>query len=352
MRKTRRLIGLGVALVVMLLLTASPALAQEDPPNGVVTWEDYTLEADERLEGDLVVLGGDVTVEEGSVVEGSVIVWNGSAMIAGTVVGDLVVSDGDIALEESAWVQGDVVCTFNCDVTQVSGARVGGALIEDLPLPELRGFDAPIRIPDPVRVWEAGPGRVVNWMVRVLRTIASILVMAVVAGLVGLIWPEQTERVAQTVARAPWHSVGLGVLVSLGALVAVPILVLLALTICLAPASLLVALALAAVGLFGWIGIGALLGRRLLQALKAQAITPMWSAALGTLVLTLVSSLLDLVPCLGWLVGGVATFVLGSMGMGAVLLSRFGTSPYVGHRPPATSSGGDVEPAEPPPESA
>jgi hypothetical protein len=354
MPKTRGLIWLSVVLAVALGLAATPARAQENPPDGVVTWEDYTLEAGDRVEGDVVVFGGNAVIEEDSVVEGSVVVWDGNATIAGTVEGDLVVSNGDIALEESAWVRGDVVCTFNCDATRASGARIGGTLTEGVPLPDWPALEPRVRLPDPLYLWDAGPGRVLNGMLRVLRALASILVMAVVAGLVGLIWPEPTERVAGAVVRAPGPSLGIGVLISLGALVAVPVLAVLALTICLAPLSLLVTLALVAVGLFGWIGIGALLGRRLLQAFKAPTITPMWSAALGTLVLTSLSSMLDLIPCLGWLAGGVVTFVLGSLGIGAVVLTRFGMEPYAGHRAPVTGPGEDEgrpPPPPPPPES-
>ena len=108
----------------------------------------------------------------------------------------------------------------------------------------------------------------------------------------------------------------------------------LAITICLSPVAILAALALGAAGLFGWIGIGAVVGERLLQALNARETAPLWAAGLGTLLITLIGTGLSIAFCLapiGWLM----MFVLGCLGLGAVVLTRFGTTTYV----PATGSG-------------
>lgn len=314
-----------------LLLPATPALADGGPPgdDGVVIWdEDYTLEEDERLDGDLVVFNGDATLEAGSRVEGSVVIWNGGARVEGTIEGDLVVSGGDIYLADSAWVERDVVCSWNCDVEQEEGARVDGRIVEDVPLLDFlfedwHGF--PVSVPSPPTFWGSGPERVLDWVLRAVRDAVGILVVAVVAGLVALIWPHQTARVGQTVVEAPWPSFGIGLLTAAAAIV---LIIALAITICLAPLSALTALALGTAGLFGWIGIGALVGERLLQALKAREIAPLWAAGLGTLLITLISTGLSAALCLapiGWLV----VFILGCLGLGAVVLTRFGTTPYV-----------------------
>ena len=85
-------------------------------------------------------------------------------------------------------------------------------------------------------------------------------------------------------------------------------------------------------GLFGWIGVGALVGERLLRALNAREIAPLWAAGLGTLLTTSISVGLSVALCLapfGWLL----FFVLGCLGLGAVVLTRFGTTRYIPHRP-------------------
>jgi len=353
----RRALWFILLLAVGLLLPATPALADDGPPedNGVVIWnEDYTLEEGEWVEGDLVVFNGDVTLEEDSRVEGSVIVWNGGAEIAGVVEGDLVVSSGDISLQDSARVEGDVVCTWNCDLSQQAGARVDGSIVEGIPLGDLRlenwrGLpEGQVRIPSPLGLWASGPGRVLRWTIKILRGVIAIAVVAAVAGLVALIWPDLTSEVGQVVVEAPWHSFGIGLLTAFAGTV---LIIALAITICLSPIAALGALALGAAGLFGWAAVGALVGERLLQALKTREIAPVWAAGLGTLVVTLIGVGLSTAFCLapfGWLM----IFALGCLGLGAVVLTRFGTTPYTpstGAAPHSPPTGAAPRPTPPPP---
>jgi len=334
----RYCVWLIVLLAVGLLLPAVPALADGDPPNddGVVLWnEDYTLGDGEQLDGDLVVFNGNVTLEAGSSVAGSVVVWNGDADVAGTVEGDLVVSGGDIYLGDSAVVQGSVVCSWNCEIEAEEGARVDEGIIEGMPLDNLR-FDqwpefsgVPIAPSPPLASWVSGPGRVLSWMLKIMRGVVGVLVIAAVAGLVALMWPRQTAQVGSTVVESPWVAFGIGLL-TVGA--ATALIIVLAITVCLSPLAALAALALGAAGLFGWIGVGTLVGERLLQALNARGIAPIWAAGLGTLLITLISTGLSAAFCLapfGWLM----VFVLGCLGLGAVVLTRFGTTDYVPSHP-------------------
>ncbi|MFQ6101729.1 MAG: polymer-forming cytoskeletal protein [Anaerolineae bacterium] len=331
----------------LLLFPATPALADDGPPDngGITIWgEDYTLEEGERLDGDLVVFNGDVTLEAGSYAEGSVVIWNGSADVEGIIEGDLVVSGGDINLGEDARVEGDVVCTWNCDLEQEEGARVDGGIIEGIPLGDLRfgrWRNFPVPVPSPTTFWISGPERVLGWVFGAIRGVAAILVIAAVAGLVALVWPQQTVQVGQAVVGASWPSFGIGLLT---AVAAVMLIVVLLFTICLSPVAVLAALALGAAGLFGWIGIGELVGERLLQALNAHGAVPLWAAGLGTLLITVVSAGLSAALCLAPL-GWALIFVLGCLGLGAVVLTRFGTTAYVPSRP--TSSPSPLEEAEP-----
>lgn len=332
MRK-RQLYGLFISLAGALwLLPTVPVLAQGGQPgdDGVVIWnEDYTLDEGQRLAGDLVVFNGNATLKASSLVEGSVVVWNGNAEVAGTIEKDLVVSNGRIHLDSSAWVQGDAVCTWNCDLEQEEGARLDGKRIEGLPMGGFRQPEFTWTQPPFVDFWASGPGWLLNKAFEALRALIAILVIAAIAGLVALVMPQQMARVGQTVFEAPWVSLGVGLLTVFAA---IALMVLLVLTICLPP---LVAFALAAAGVFGWVCVGALIGERLLAALKVREVTPLWAAVLGTLFITLISVGLGVALCLaplGWLL----TLATGCLGLGAVVLTRFGTRPYVrGSAPPS-----------------
>ena len=327
----RSVVRLGLVIVVVLL-PGVPALANGGPPEGgAVRWnEDFTLEKDALLDGDLVVFGGDAMLETGSVVEGTVVVWGGDAEIDGTVGGEVVVSSGDVFLGANAVVQGAVVCSWACDVEREEGSRVHGTTIEDMPLFSLGPdywLDQQWTSPDePSRrtQWTSVAARVLGVALRAARSIAGVLVVATVAGLVALLWPGPTNRVAQTASKAPWPSIGVGLLT---AFAATALVVALAVTVCLSPVALLAALAVSAGGLFGWIAIGALVGERLMEALKARQITPLFATSLGTLLITVVSSGLRLVRCVG-VFGWMVTLALGCLGLGAVVLTRFGTTQY------------------------
>lgn len=327
MHKKQRLIWLFLILIAWLILMTLPAMADTSAPPGddVVIWnEDYVLESDELLEGDLIVFGGDVTLELDSYVEGSVIVWNGQAAIEGHIEQDLIVSGGDIYLGENAVVEGDVLCNFDCDLEREEGARVDGDVIQGAPFDHFKLM--PPHAMFPHRFWTSMPGRALSWSFRAIRMAATILVLAAVGGLVALIWPQQTDRISQTALTEAGPSLGIGLLAAFAITVLV---IILALTICLSPVAILVALGLMVAMLFGWIGVGKLVGDRLMEALKMSGANaaPMWATGLGTLTLTLVVMGLSAFFCLaplGWLI----TILLSSLGLGAVVLTRFGTMTY------------------------
>jgi hypothetical protein len=343
MKNRQRVIWLVLLLAAGVLLPATPALADGSPPgdDGVVIWnEDYTLEEGERLDGSLVVFNGDATLEADSHVEGSVIIWNGNVEVDGTVDEDVVVSGGDIYLGEDAWIGGSVTCSWNCDLEEEEGAHVEGGYTEGDPLSGFRydgenGISIPMLPGPPLEQLRSlrerslsFPRQALHWALRFIRGVTAILVVAAVAGLVALIWPQPTAQIGRTVVKAPWQSLGMGALTGAAATV---LIIALTLTICMSPLAALAALALGAAVLFGWIAVGAVIGERLMQALNAREIAPLWAAGLGTLLVSLVGVGLSGAFCLaplGWLM----IAALGCLGLGAVVLTRFGTMAY---SPPA-----------------
>ena len=62
-----RKIVYALILLAMLLLPAAPAYALNHPLDGrVVIGQDFTLKSGDTLDGDLVVIGGEVAIENGS----------------------------------------------------------------------------------------------------------------------------------------------------------------------------------------------------------------------------------------------------------------------------------------------
>jgi len=98
----------------------------------------------------------------------------------------------------------------------------------------------------------------------------------------------------------------------------------LTITIILIPFTILFAMALAIALFCGWIAVGLELGNRLAKAFKTTWTVPL-ATGLGTLLLTLVAAMLSWVlSCLS----GVFVFLVAIIGLGSVILTRFGVKDY------------------------
>jgi hypothetical protein len=161
------------------------------------------------------------------------------------------------------------------------------------------------------------------------------LVLAGIGLLVVLFLPAHTQVVAQTIRQVTPASFGVGLLTLI---VGITAMVLLFITCCLIPVGLVVALALIAATLYGWIVVGYMLGERTLRAIQTEGgdASPTVTALVGIFLVTLIQQglmALSNIPCLGfffWLMGAAMWLLIASTGLGAVVLTRFGTQPYTG----------------------
>jgi len=321
-----------LAALILLLAWGQPVLAQGSEGGRVVFGQDFTLAAGERLDGDLVVFGGDVLLEAGSRVRGSVVVFGGSVSVAGQVDRDLVALGGQVDLDAAATVVGNIVAsggTVGDARAVVRGQIIGGArrvlqpsILWRWPLPE----PGMMHGPGWAFGWRRGLDAIVDLFVWGLQTVAAALATVAVSVMVVLLIPGLTRTAGEALVQYPLASVGAGLLTALAAALVLPLLVITCLGI---PVAVVAALALAIALLFGWIVAGLVVGERLLEALKQADGQPAVAVAVGLLILTPLSR----TPGLGFLV----TALVGAWGLGAVLLSRFGTTPYTGVFPGLTA---------------
>ena len=306
-------------LAVMMLAIAAPAYAFDGivADGRVVFGTNFTLNSGEVIDGDLLVFGGNVTLEEGSVVEGEAIIWGGNVEVSGSVEGDLVCFGGLVRLTATADVDGDVA-TVGGSVDQHSEARIGGSNITgvpgdvlSIPLAGVQTFDF-----NPRFWWP-------NWWATTLALgMGRVVVMVLLAGLVAVLWPRPAARVGTTGIRSPLPSMGVGLL---AVIVSILIILGLVVTICLSPVAVLAGVVVGVAMIFGWVALGIYIGERMLVAFKARDVAPFWTAALGTGTLTLVSVLVNtMIPCIGW----TLSFFAACLGLGAVVLTRFGRVDY------------------------
>ncbi len=319
----------------LLFASAAPAWADDGGGGKVIFGDNFTLKDGETIDGDLVVLGGNVTVEDGATVTGNLVVMGGNVELAGLVHRDTTVIGGSVSLRDTAVIEG-ALSTAGGSVSREEGAQVLGG--------EHQGFDVERpRVPTAPSPFTA----VLNLLGQtvwagVLAVLAGVLALALMVFL-----PTQTTRVSAALAAAPLESGLLGFLT----LLAVPVVMLMALlTLCLSPLTVVGSVLYGAAILFGWVALGHTLGTRTAQALKQYTINPVVWAAGGTFVLTLAVNLLGVMAHFGDLLSnyggwpialmlGCVNFLLpltlASLGMGAVMLTRFGSQPYFKAQPAA-----------------
>ncbi|MCB9077992.1 MAG: polymer-forming cytoskeletal protein [Anaerolineaceae bacterium] len=377
----RKILTLALTLI-LLLVFAAPALAQEPDSKGdqVVFGDNYvlgaeqthngnlavlggsaTLEVDSELDGDLAVFGGSFSAKKGTEIDGDVIVFGGNVNIDGKINGDLAAIGGNVNLSDTAVVDGDIGL-IGGQVNKAEGATVSGDVqgltkfhndfgsdnddedsfsSDTLPKPPV-----PPASPEFNSPFNHDRDGIFSWIGAILAdifwTIALLVVLGVITWLVAAFMPEQMYNVRETLTTSAPLSFGVGLLTSIVAAVLIPVAALLVITICLAIVPMVTYIALGTATLFGWIVIGHILGERLLAAGGRPQPGLIMSSVVGVSILTLLTNMpvIGLIACIGF-IGKAIGALIAMAGLGAVLLTRFGTRPYpVQAQPSAPRSGG------------
>jgi predicted flap endonuclease-1-like 5' DNA nuclease len=310
----------AVLLLVFAVLTvavAPAAFAQETIGDRVVMGEDFTLRSGEALDGNLAVLGGNATLETDTLVTGDVTVAGGNLVVDGRIGGNVTMMGGSLTLNETAVIEGDLAA-FAGSVQRADGAVVQGNTFNGLRTPNRIGPAGPIvpdfdPEPESPRSWF---GRFINWQ---LGTLGSIILMGLLGLVLVVIAPRGVARVATATATQPALTFGVGFLTLIVGFLAGAILLI------ACGLGLLVWLALIAASVLGWIAVAVWLGQRLLGALKMRTASSIGEVLAGVVIITLLSRL----PCIGWLFW----LIFVAWGLGAVVLTRFGTQDSRGPAP-------------------
>ncbi len=335
MNQLKKLPVVLVLLLTILLVFPTQVNAQGPSGDQVVFGGTYTLEANEVLSGNLAIFGGSSTLNDGSVVRGDIVITGGTLDVYGEVDGDINTIGGSVYLGDTAVIHGDVV-SVGGSVNRAPGAKVEGSIRREQP--DQFTFPALPRIARPGVLVDRGPVNLAP-IGRIFLGFFQMLAMAALAVLVALFLAVPTQRIAHAVTVQPVLSGAIGLLTIV---VAPALLVVLGITIILLPVSLLGILVLLGAVVYGWIALGMEVGQRMAVLLKTEWSPPV-SAGLGTLVLSFVTWLVGLIPCLGWLM----VLLAASIGLGGVVLTRFGARPYVPAPPVPPAAPRPVPPAPP-----
>lgn len=307
----QRRLFLWLVLVLLLALVTPVAFAQGISGDKVVFNQTYTLAEGEVLIGNLAAINSVVSLAPGSAVHGDVAAFGSTLTADGTILGSVAVFGGRVALGDSAVVAGDFA------VLGGSITRAPGAVIRGEALMGLRPFafgDRQIPAPTldvrpPLRRATGFLERFIGWQ---LRTLGLGLLLALLGVAALLIAPKGVGRIASAAATQTAVSFGLGLLTLLLAIFAGALLLI------ACGLGLLVWLALVVGLLLGWIGVGLWVGQRLLAALRVQTTSSVAEIVLGIFLITVLGSLPFCTGFPFWL-------ILASIGLGAAVMTRFGT---------------------------
>jgi hypothetical protein len=245
------------------------------------------VDASEVTCGDITSFGGTVTIK--GEVQGEVVAFNSQVVVLGTVDNGMNLYASSLVLQSGSHVQGNI---------NLYGSHIS------------QGVGTHSRINN----YNWG----IDWLVGIRGAFAfpymSILIWVVIGLLLTSLLPEHVVFVRTTVISKRKRSFVLGLL---SVLLAPPVLVVLAALILSIPLAIIVAVGLFAGWVLGTVAIGWNVGEYILRAVAPQQRERHIQVVVGLAVLALVGSL----PYIGWLIN----IGVGLLGLGAVLLSRFGT---------------------------
>ncbi len=300
-------------LAVFLLAGCAPGFQSDQAPvfetfpGQFLVGDVYVLHNHQTIDGDIAGIGTTLIIEDGALVKGDISLVGGTLEIAGRVAGDLNIFAGSTIVRNSAIITGKINQVFTAAEVDPD-AMVYGAINTYV-------FPTAPSVPG-----GQGIENILSWLrpQRILLVkLGQILAMMLVTLIVIFAFTKPTLKVSQAIRcnlPAAW---GAGLLTY----IAVPIIsIVFIITICLSPVGLLVLIAFLLSILWGWVALASIIGSQFNLWLKLS-----WSVELSTIlgaaILGVGSALISFVPCLGFFIN----LIVASVGVGGVLLSRFGT---------------------------
>jgi hypothetical protein len=330
-------LGLLALMVCMVAVGATAARATSRSADSVVTEiriddEGVRLGEQEYQKGegvarrtkvhvigeDIVQFGDDVLIEADEVVEGDAVAILGNVVVEGTVEGDAVAVGGQLTVGSQGEVDGDAVAVGG-GVTKEPGAKVRG---ETVSIGRGRFF-----LPH-------GPFFTGNIFSRSGRLFLFIVwtIMVIVLGLI--VMAVFRRGVDNVCVRARKEAFKMGLIGLLAEVLLLPIMLLFIITIIGIPIGLFVLpLVFALAVLLGYIGVGYAVGGRLGNGHDRSPYASMALGVFALQALVILGGIIGLpggaVQVIGRIVGFIGwavIYVAGTVGLGAVIMSKFGTS--------------------------
>lgn len=272
----------SICLTILLFLLGFAAGARAETVNIVKINSDVVIEEDTKV-NNVVVLGGQITVH-------------------GTVEKHVVAIGGSVVLTRTALVGGDVTALGGIIVVG-NGADVHGSLME-INSSNISDAISDILSDD----WQGW-----SWLFAIFSLVVFLATLVIATLIVTLI-PKPILRISEGIALHTYRATISGFI---GLLMIAPVAILLTLSvvgIVLIPLEIML---VAGAAVFGFIAVARITGQRILTLMKKPSDSLIRQVFWGLLILWIVGW----IPYVGWMIKVLAIV----LGMGAVMITRFGT---------------------------
>ncbi len=275
----------------------------------------------ERQAGDVVAIGGSVTVE--GEVSGDCVAIGGNIELkpGASVVGDAVAVAGNVTLDDSTEVLGDAVSVWG-NLDRAPTAHIGGQPVE---VSGLGGISLPGNI-----VLGGGRHGFVHDFWRFVRRLIWVLILGGLGVVAFQIFPSRMARLSMTA-----HDRGLVAFLAgfAGWILWLPAFILLLVTIIGIPVAILLIFLTPVVALLGYLGVAESAGRKVGARFGRSGAGSAGTVFLGVLALEgalllarffgIFGSVFDFIGWILSVIGYCVIFIAATMGFGAFLMSRF-----------------------------
>lgn len=295
----------SLLLVFLVIFVSATAAAPMTAPktDQVVFNNEFVVMSGEHYFGDVVAIGSRVVVEEGAFLDGDLILFAGELDLQGMINGNVISYGAEITGDTTRLINGELIA-FGDGGSKVRVDAEDHAMSVFLGSGSYRDFFS--------HLW--------NGLGLLLGMVMTGFVFSTIAILFHLIAKTHFKVTLDSLQREPVISLMAGVVL----MIVTPILaVLLAITILLIPLSLVLILFYVLAVVFSVSTLGLLVGRFLRDILKTNW-TEIVQIGVGTFVFVIGLVLLMKVPCMGWSLA----FLIVSFGLGAFVLSRFGSKQF------------------------
>jgi hypothetical protein len=283
---------------------------------------------------DIVKVGRDITVEEDEKIDGDVVVVGGDVSVKGTVLGGVVAVGGDVFVDSTAVIEGDAV-SVGGKVEKEPGAVIKGEKVRVGFLPKKFFKPTPSVVFPPIHMFRLPPlfgdFRGLALFARIIKIMLLLFLGIVVISIL----PKNVAKVKDKVRQEFLKSALIGLAAEI---LVIPIFLLLIVTIIGIPVAILVEpLLILAALILGYTGISYFIGEKLREGTSLKPESPVMTLVIGILAVESVLLLARVVGIFGhflfafsWIltfVGWTIWYVAITVGFGASILTRLGTRP-------------------------